>query len=120
LRCHGGPPPRRRARDVQAPGAARSARRVADHRVGEGPEARDRAAARGVDGGGRVVAPSDELGAPVLLELRRLRQDGTNVAIVTLNRPDTLNAIDRSMIDALAGVITTVDGAPTALPRLMP
>jgi enoyl-CoA hydratase/carnithine racemase len=59
------------------------------------------------------VAPSDELGAPVLLELRRLRQDGSNVAIVTLNRPDTLNAIDRSMIDALAGVITTVDGDPT-------
>ena len=60
-----------------------------------------------------------ELGAPVLVELRRLRQDESQAAIVSLNRPDTLNAIDRSMINALAEVITAVDGDPTVRAMLI-
>jgi enoyl-CoA hydratase/carnithine racemase len=65
------------------------------------------------------VPPPGELGAPVLVELRRLGQDESQAAIVSLNRPDTLNAIDRSMIDALAEVISTVDGDRTVRAMLI-
>jgi enoyl-CoA hydratase/carnithine racemase len=65
------------------------------------------------------VPPPGELGAPVLVELRRLGQDESQAAIVSLNRPDTLNAIDRSVIDALAEVISTVDGDPTVRAMLI-
>lgn len=51
--------------------------------------------------------------APVRVELRPLGVADTHAAIVSLNRPETLNAIDRSMLDALADVITTVEGDPT-------
>jgi enoyl-CoA hydratase len=41
------------------------------------------------------------------------------VAIVSLNRPETLNAIDRSTLDALAEVITTLDANPTVRTMLI-
>ena len=51
LRDDGRAAPRGGARHVQAAGAARGPRRAADHRVGQGPEARDRAPdRRGGDG----------------------------------------------------------------------
>jgi len=56
---------------------------------------------------------------PVRVELRPVGVADSNVAIVSLNRPETLNAIDRSLLDALAEVITAVDGNPTVRAMLI-
>ena len=56
---------------------------------------------------------------PVRIELRSLGVADSNVAIVSLNRPETLNAIDRSTLDALAEVITTLDANPTVRTMLI-
>jgi enoyl-CoA hydratase len=55
-----------------------------------------------------VVARPGEPGPPIVVERRPLGTDGTHAAVVSLNRPDTLNAIDRTMLDALGDAITAV------------
>ena len=66
-----------------------------------------------------MVAPPDEPGPPVLVARRTLGNDGSHAALVTLNRPDTLNAIDRTMLDALGKAITSVEGDATVRALLL-
>jgi enoyl-CoA hydratase len=45
----------------------------------------------------------------VLLELRALQQEGADVAVLTLNRPEQLNAIDWPMLHALDEILDRVE-----------
>ncbi len=47
--------------------------------------------------------------SPVRVELRPVAGTEAQAAILSLNRPESLNAIDRTMIDALADAIATVE-----------
>jgi enoyl-CoA hydratase/carnithine racemase len=60
-----------------------------------------------------MAHPPDETDSPVRFELRPLGVEGANTAIVWLNRPATLNAIDRATLDALDEAITAVDDDPS-------
>lgn len=46
---------------------------------------------------------------PVLVELRALEQEGAHAALLTLNRPDALNAIDWDMLRALDAALDGVE-----------
>src|SRR5581483_7179078 len=96
-------------RDLQAPGAVGDPRLAADDRLGQGAEVRDRALARGRGEGAVTMTPGRPAADAIVVERHRLGRRREFAALVRLNRPDALNAIDWAMVRALDAAISDVD-----------